>query len=369
MKKPAPTFIDHLYRRTFGRHVAPGDRALREKFVTARRFVLDDSMSEFLADLSTAAFPNTRDRNKDRTAGNMVDQFRVSARAPHRCTWVEINLQKYLRRLHTEYDNVEKVVGFDSAEAPNVEGWLIEQHETLDYAFKMHLFAQAIEPDETGCRVWIFPYAYAWTTTADPLPWKVMTDAAAEHGGKHFVGALLTAIRGYRFHQHSDKVNVIESQYVPQLHKGDGEDVLRLVREWAGVMRRVWALLATVNDIPVLKRDVVQAKGFVARGRYRRYLDHQTITLHVPIKSDLRKIARKAVSLARRRAHSVRGHWRIDWHHRPLALCQHEWQTDNVCGVCGGHRLWIAEHERGDASVGFVTHDYQVKHEQVGAPS
>lgn len=28
-----------------------------------------------------------------------------------------------------------------------------------------------------------------------------------------------------------------------------------------------------------------------------------------------------------------------------------------------GSRIWIREHQRGDASLGFVTHDYSVKHE------
>jgi hypothetical protein len=31
-----------------------------------------------------------------------------------------------------------------------------------------------------------------------------------------------------------------------------------------------------------------------------------------------------------------------------------------ICRKCGGHKLWISEHQRGDASLGFVTHDYDI---------
>jgi hypothetical protein len=72
------------------------------------------------------------------------------------------------------------------------------------------------------------------------------------------------------------------------------------------------------------------------------------------------------VACTRRRAHMVRGHWRIDWRHPPKPLCAHEWSTEGVCERCRGHRLWVHEHQRGDASLGFVTTDYAVVHPNGG---
>ena len=70
------------------------------------------------------------------------------------------------------------------------------------------------------------------------------------------------------------------------------------------------------------------------------------ITLRVPEKADLRKVAQRvAGEIIRRRAHQVRGHWRDDWR-LPK----------------GNKSLWVTEHQRGDASIGFVTHDYLVEH-------
>lgn len=32
----------------------------------------------------------------------------------------------------------------------------------------------------------------------------------------------------------------------------------------------------------------------------------------------------------------------------------------------GNKSIWIAEHQRGDASLGFITHDYAITHEEPG---
>jgi hypothetical protein len=50
-----------------------------------------------------------------------------------------------------------------------------------------------------------------------------------------------------------------------------------------------------------------------------------------------------------KRAHAIRGLWRKDFR-RP------------------GERIWIRDHERGDRSLGFVTHDYVEHPSPGGAP-
>ena len=62
----------------------------------------------------------------------------------------------------------------------------------------------------------------------------------------------------------------------------------------------------------------------------------------------------------RQRAHQVRGHRRRDWRNPLDKLCEHDFDDHMVCRRCHGHQIWIAEHQRGDASVGFVTHDYEI---------
>jgi hypothetical protein len=69
-------------------------------------------------------------------------------------------------------------------------------------------------------------------------------------------------------------------------------------------------------------------------------------------------------------AHQVRGHWRL-YQRGPGLLCPdraHEWGAADArgqahCARCSAWRTWIGEHQRGDATLGFVIHDYAVTHQ------
>ena len=122
----------------------------------------------------------------------------------------------------------------------------------------------------------------------------------------------------------------------------------------------LWGLLATLNDLPVTIENVIPSRGYVARGSYKKFLEHSTVSLTVP-ETKWRTLAARTAALTRRRAHQVRGFWRADWR-RPLsASCEHEFDDAMVCRRCGGHKIWIHEHQRGNASLGFVVHDYEVR--------
>ena len=353
--KAAPTLIDTLYQLTFNKQTVPGWRSnqlLRERLVAARRFMLDDQMSAFLADLSLAAFKRGA---TTRVTTRGAEQLRISARSPHRIVWIEYNLRAELTRLRELVPSGAWLNPPVPSEAPTREGWLIEQHPHLDYAFRMHLFCDSTdEPDPQGFDTWTFPFVYCWSTTDDPLPWKIGPEPA--------LAQMFLGVPGY----FSDKVGLTDSDLIRGLHEHAPEiqsKMADLIKEWAGLMRRVWALLATINDLPMLAVDVRASKGFMGRGMYRKYLNHRLIRLNVPARADVRKIARNLVAIARRRAHQVRGHWRKDWRHPGNARCQHIWTTDNRCEHCEGHRLWIAEHQRGDATLGLVLSNYEVTHE------
>jgi hypothetical protein len=130
------------------------------------------------------------------------------------------------------------------------------------------------------------------------------------------------------------------------------------------LIRGLWALLATINDLPVKIEYVTPSKGYVARGQYKKFLAHSVIHLNVP-ESRWQKLLRATAVKVRKRAHQVRGHWRDDWR-QPLAKhCDHVYDEHMRCKHCHGHKIWIAEHQRGDASLGFVTHDYEIHREKI----
>ena len=67
---------------------------------------------------------------------------------------------------------------------------------------------------------------------------------------------------------------------------------------------------------------------------------------------------------AKKRAHMVRGFWRYyHKYHEVKPGCAHLWKpraTDDnkqECSHCKGWRTWLEESQRGDASIGFVTHN------------
>src|SRR4029077_3272975 len=123
----------------------------------------------------------------------------------------------------------------------------------------------------------------------------------------------------------------------------------KALTEWMSELRFIWALLAAVNDIPVGIKHVTPSKGYVARGRYRKFVEHSVISILIPKQRDPQVFAREIVAVSRRRAHMVRGHWRRNWR-----------SPDG--------KIWVNEHQRGDASLGFVLHDYSVEHKQEPAP-
>src|SRR5215471_3376755 len=102
---------------------------LRKRLYTARRFVLDDSMSAFLADVSCVAF-KTKTTNLRKRA---IEAMRTGARLPHKYTWIEYNLRTMHERLKI-YNHINKLDA-PPEELPKIEGWLLEQHPQLETAF------------------------------------------------------------------------------------------------------------------------------------------------------------------------------------------------------------------------------------------
>jgi hypothetical protein len=178
----------------------------------------------------------------------------------------------------------------------------------------------------------------------------------------------LAGLRNYE----RENVNCVRSPLIVDPVKSQETEYRYLLQEWTGSLRRVWALLATIDNLPLTYGQVRQSKGFLGRGRIRKFLDHTTITLNIPAKVDTRVLARKVIAIAHRKRHSVRSHWRDDWRNVPSKRCNpHLWECvdDNAdlirCETCRGQQMFIHQHERGDASLGYVTHDYKVTHGKV----
>ena len=380
-KKPAPTLIDRLYRGSFRTETIPtwkSNSEMRRAIISARRFIVDEAMSRFMADLANESFrqhapcphpAHKREKHSlasfvDRAPHNhrLADSLRVQARLPHESIWIEYLMHPYQQRSH----EIRGVRPPDEKELFDKEGWLIQQHPKIDTACIMHCFLCDDEPDRRGFSNWTFPLAMGWTCDDSPLPWQTTVDPQPRKQIYRYPSALLLGIGDYN----RENVSYVQSPLICDPEEKYSDVYGPLMVEWVGVLRRAWSLLATIDHLPIITGDVRQSKGFLARGQIRKFLDHQTIKLNVPAKQDTRVIARKMIAAAHRRRHEVRGHWRDDWRNPPSKLCNpHIWETVNDnpdlirCEQCHGRQVYVHKHERGDATLGYVLHSYQVTHE------
>lgn len=359
MSKDSPTLIDRIIRASFknSRADVADLAAARPALLAAKRFVLDDSMSSYLAHLCHAPW-QVKTEVKRR---QITEHTRYTARIPYPKTWIEYSPAAYHAEAKGTFNAAYLPVKDDEAGNKSVPciGWLLEQHPQVESAIRLTAFCDIAEPV-------IMPYGMAWTTDDSPIPWQPMKVQlpmmqVAETGEiRPFPAAhLLTGIGGYD----TPFIQIVKPGYLN--YQYTDKQVGGVMLEFMGELRRAFALLSTINDIPVTVKQVMPSKGYVARGQYRKFLSHSVITLSVP-HAEIRKHVKRVLGLLRRRAHEVRGHYREDWRNPPSKSCEHVWvpgvHQQVSCVNCNGRKLWIPHHERGDASLGFVTHGYKLTH-------
>ena len=322
----APTVADALIRESLRPHGNVPSQFGRD-IAGARRFVLDDGASRFMADLAHASHTNQAEDSI-----KALERTRQLSRLPHQTTWIEYNARAFRERTLEAYGNSVVFTESDGSTKRGSQtsldqvipgiGWLLKSYNdtvfTVDTCFSW---------DEGAA---VLPFVYGWSTEDTIPPWPDETSSSGTRAA-----ALGTGVSEYK----STSVTVFRAPWCKLTDKS----VAMMRLEFSGELRFVWALLASINDISIGVKNVTPAKGFIARGKYRKFVEHTVISVLIPKGRDPQKVARQVVELSRHRAHIVRGHWRRDWRHE-------------------SNRIWIKEHQRGDASLGFVLHDYKVEH-------
>jgi hypothetical protein len=338
---------------------------LRSAIQTARRFELDESMSAFLADLSCTPFRVAPERR-----GDTLKSILHSAKLPFPKIWLEIDGRAFRRRM------VELNDGDSFALTRNGPAELVDDSEVLPR------FAYLVEEDSKDSnliRITEFTgtipgniihkdtppatFGLSWLYRTDDLslPSNLTEGNQIAHGITNFdckqVGIEYTSRS-----TESDKVELV-------FPTGETIKVSPLAMEIGGGVRYVACLLATLADIPMTKADTTLSKGYLARGQYRKYLNHSVLKINLPAKTTPNKLAKKLIAITRRRRHEVRGYWRKRVGQNTTQLCvgPHIWSSESEtheshCTKCGLIRKWIAPHERGDATLGYVTHEYVLGH-------
>jgi hypothetical protein len=365
MSKDAPTLADMMLMMAFDKRLQSKKATAQQKdqraqyrrhllsVANARKFVLDDAMSKFVLDIENGL--GTRGGLRKRT--HELENARMLSRLPHHLTFIEMNYRAYLARanelgIKLQRPDNKPLDHFDlNKNVPARIGWIFQQ---------LPQYGDIVTATEVRSSVYvpyaamIHPVSMAWTVDNNGLPIQTIQLYADDGTDQSY---LLAMIRGYK----TDRAG-----WIPTFRHPMAMEMAKGMGVWdckpTMTARAIWGLLSTINDLPVVMEHVEPSRGFMARGNYRKFLKHSIVRLTVP-ETRWKKLIMKAATLVRRRAHQVRGHWRNDWRHPLTVKCEHVYTSRDgclVCVKCQGRKLHIAEHVRGDASLGFVTHDYEV---------
>lgn len=160
-------------------------------------------------------------------------------------------------------------------------------------------------------------------------------------------------------------------RYGIEQKSGFQDQVIRLLgnalHEGRGDLRFLCSMLAMLNHVPTTYVHRPAKGHYRARLRNVPYLDNRVISIHCGRKRIVNVVdgaMKDALGAHHKKRHSVRGFWR-DVEYGRARGCAHEpIERDGdycLCGKCGHLLRWIDHHERGDAALGWVTHDYEVQ--------
>lgn len=173
-------------------------------------------------------------------------------------------------------------------------------------------------------------------------------------------------------------------------HWADQETFMELVKLTiqgsVGELRNVIGMMLMLNRPSITRyTNAPPGKGF-SKGKLIPYMAHTTVTIDLDAVPTMRLLGTPEGEGVPRRRHEVRGHYCQNREARDylrIAGCIHSWRPCHIdwepwpnppvgtpgqpgmprnwqCDSCGGKRWWKNEHERGDASLGYTTHDYEV---------
>ena len=339
---------------------------IRHAVANAKRFMLDSAMSGFLAELSTIPFLVSEERRHD-----VLDSLRHSSVLPFPKMFVQFDGLAFRRSLlHVKGGqggrdfHGNKLLPPEQGVVPEI-GWLIEQQP--NGSIMMTEFFE-VEDD-----IVTLPFAFLYRTDdvelRDTDTISVLAGAFA-HGISGVYAPSIAIQYGQPLKQYPpDQMTLVEDDtVVPSKHYA----VHYLVPEYGGVLRYLFAFLATLNNVPKIATEVRPQKSYMGGGQVRKYLDHTVLKLSLPARQTTTQLAKRLIAHARRGWHLVRPHWRVMHERLGGNYCAtreaHIWGVIDTtghatCKQCDARRIWITlPHGRGDPTISVRTHEYSVTH-------
>lgn len=270
-------------------------------------------------------------------AATMIGQFELDARVlregirlarcPHEVLWIEYDNRVRVRVA----ERLGTLLGPVSDDVSEKVGYLVE---SLTDNGTIYGVRNVVSIDRKAG-----PSCFMYTIYTEASPDNMIPE------GPRFDGSFLWGLGGQKIPEIDCTLHCVLDPVFAHLkrknHPAISDVIDKTKEESIGDARFLVAILAMINSVPI-SSTVTQTGGrrVGRKGRVSAYLGHTTVTIEYPHKEVRLKLRQALTEQAKRRAHMVRGHWR---HYKNPE-----------------RRVWIAPHQRGDASIGFVTHDYNV---------
>lgn len=341
-------------RRNIERAVEKTMPLLRTRINQARRFYLDDDFVWEAVRRSNTATPE-----------ELVNYTEV-CKPPFESVWIEYDNHRRVaaERAHGDdgYQETQKLY--------SRAGYLIVRHPTLDSCAIWHcrkndnndfvLPAMLMVLGQDADRHMPFGHHAQQLYTSDPvndrsmrlLPWGTGT-----YRGNNAIedGPLFSPLEGPAVDTLFGRGYQIEEPYfwraclnaIPRMRESVAEVVANHIADNVGELAFIATVLAMINVVPV-KHVYAPAvhQHYQYRGKSLPFFDQSVVTIEAGKEKIIKVVdhAFRSEEKTRKRAHEVRGHWRF--YHR---------------GEPNEYKTWIKDHQRGDASLGFVKQTWKVE--------
>jgi len=145
------------------------------------------------------------------------------------------------------------------------------------------------------------------------------------------------------------------------------QEYVEFCERFSGDVRNAWTFLLWLNQPTRTIFTSVPAYRSIKKGKLRVYKAHRVVNIQIGKVRSVRKAYLLGAPPLPKRRHRVRGQFH---HHGGDTNCSHEWPMEPRksydgndvwdCQKCGRKRWWVQRHMRGDATLGYVTKEYEV---------
>lgn len=327
-------------------------RAAREEFIAtarrAERFVFSDEASGLLGRFALEC-------------GDLVLHHRQFAIPPYDTMYVEFG-KPFFDAFYSLYPKG----GTDT----NV-GYLLSGK-------RIYITARGVDK-KTGVSADLMPFYYTWSLPGEDASFDPKTRGySLELTGESGAWNKLAVAYGSSQMKITDEderqqlLKQVQPHIFADYYKGtlsliDGYDAGRMIQNilatGAGDVRNVWAALLWLNrpTHTIISNQPAGRRFF--RGKQVAYKSHRTVEIDLHKFRSIRRAFTLSGERLSPRRHKVRGFFA---HKHGNAGCSHDWPLlpdENMhwtCQRCSRVRWWVKDHVRGDATRGWVDHDYEV---------